>query len=148
MESSYASERPAGAGTAPAGTAWIGMVVFAGILMLTLGTFQIVEGVVALYRADFYPVAPDRLLVSTSYTAWGWTHVILGVITVATGAGVLLGQLWARVLGIVITAGAALVHFGFLTAAPVWCSILIGMQILVIYALAVHGRDVRPYRST
>lgn len=62
---------------------------------------------------------------------------------VATGAGMLLGQLWARITGIVITAGAAPVHFSFLPAAPVWCGILIAMELLVIYALAVHGPDVR-----
>ncbi|WP_328475329.1 hypothetical protein OHA21_18650 [Actinoplanes sp. NBC_00393] len=143
MQSSYASERPTGAGTAPAATTWIGVVVFAGIMMLALGSFQVMEGVVALYRQQAHPIALDRLMIEVNYTAWGWTHLILGLLTVGTGVGVLLGQTWARVVGIIITAGAALVHFSFLAAAPFWCTILITMNVIIIYALAVHGRDVR-----
>jgi len=143
MSSSYATERPANTGAAPDTTGWIGLVVFAGIMMLILGGFQMAEGFTALYREEVYLVSADGLLFQPDYTTWGWGHLIFGLITTATGAGVLLGQIWARVTGIGIAGIGALIHFSFLAAAPVWCSILICMDVLVIYALAAHGRDVR-----
>ncbi|MBB2941293.1 hypothetical protein FB565_000997 [Actinoplanes lutulentus] len=146
MSSSYATERPANTGPAPDTTGWIGLVVFAGIMMLILGTFQVAEGVTALYREEVYLVTADGHLLDLDYTVWGWVHLVFGLITLASGAGILLGQTWARVTGIIIAGIGALLHFSFLAAAPVWCSILICMDILVIYALAAHGRDVRRKR--
>jgi hypothetical protein len=143
MSSSYATERPAHTGPAPDTTGWIGMVVFAGVMMLVLGAFQLVTGLTALYHEDVWLVSPGGVALDLDYSAWGWAHLILGVVTTATGAGVLFGQTWARVFGILIAGIAALVHFSFLAASPLWCSILIAMDLLVIYALAAHGGDVR-----
>ncbi|MEU4691491.1 hypothetical protein [Actinoplanes sp. NPDC023714] len=141
--SSYATERPAHTGPAPETTGWIGMVVFAGIMMLVLGGFQIITGITALNRDEVFVVSPGGTALSLDYSVWGWGHLILGAITTLTGVGVLLGQTWARVTGIVIAGMAAMLHFSFLAASPLWVSILIGMDILVIYALAAHGGDVR-----
>jgi hypothetical protein len=77
------------------------------------------------------------------YTAWGWTHLLLGVVAVAAGFGVLLGQMWARVAGIVIALLSALVNIAFVSAYPVWSTIIIATDVLVIYALAVHGREIK-----
>jgi hypothetical protein len=142
MSSSYASERPAGAGTAPPMTSWIGVLSFAGIVLLVLGGFQIVEGLTTLIRGEAYLLTADGL-VEFDYQTWGWTHLVIGLITVATGFGVFLGQMWARVAGILIVAALTVFHFVFLASAPLFSSILIAIGIVVIYALAVHGRDVR-----
>ena len=76
------------------------------------------------------------------YTAWGWTHLILGLIAVAVGIGVFAGQTWARVTGIIIAGISALTNIAFLPAYPIWVTIVIALDVLVIYALAVHGREV------
>jgi hypothetical protein len=49
--------------------------------------------------------------------------------------------MWARVLGIVIAVVSALVNIAFLSAYPLWSTIIIALDVLVIYALAVHGRE-------
>jgi hypothetical protein len=77
------------------------------------------------------------------FTAWGWTHMLIGVVAVGAGLGVLMGQMWARVVGIVIAVISALANIAFLSAYPVWSTIIIAMDVLVIYALAVHGREVK-----
>ncbi|AEV84885.1 membrane protein [Actinoplanes sp. SE50] len=144
MSNSYASERPAGADSpAPPATDWTGVVAFAGIMLIALGVFQVTEGAVALHHQEFHLVSPDGLLIETDYRVWGWGHLLLGLIALAGGAGVLLGRLWGRIIGILIAFLGALVHFMFLAAAPLWCTILICTEVLVIFALAVHGRDVR-----
>jgi hypothetical protein len=81
--------------------------------------------------------------VSVDYTAWGWVHLIAGVVVALAGFGVMVGQMWARVLGVVLAVVSAIVNIGFLAAYPVWSAILITLDVLVIYALTVHGREVK-----
>ncbi|WP_433829866.1 DUF7144 family membrane protein [Actinoplanes sp. CA-015351] len=122
---------------------WVGMVVFAGVMLLMLGGFQIVEGLVALFRDDFYVTTNAGLVIPMDFSAWGWTHLIIGGITLGTGFGILYGQMWARVVGIVIAVFSALANLAFLPAYPIWSTIVIALDVLVIYALTVHGREVR-----
>ena len=143
MSSSYASERPTGSDLAPAMSGWIGLAAFAGIMLLIIGSLHVAEGLLAFFREDYYADA-SRLPVDLSYPTWGWIHVVFGALLAATGIGIFFGALWARVLGIVYAALSALTCLTFLAALPLWGTIMIALNILVIYALAAHGRDVRP----
>jgi hypothetical protein len=140
---SYTADEPYEVSGGHQPTAWVGFVAFGGILLLMLGGFQAIEGFVALFKDTYYLVTRNGLVLSVDYTTWGWTHLILGLVAVGTGVGVLLGQLWARVVGIILAVVSALVNMAFLPAYPVWSTIVIATDILVIYALAVHGREVK-----
>jgi hypothetical protein len=124
-------------------TAWVGLVVFGGVLLALTGGFQIMQGFVAILRDEYFYVTRDGLLITMDYTAWGWTHLGLGLIAVGTGIGVLAGQMWARVVGIIIAVLSALVNLAFLSAYPIWSTIIIAMDVLVIYALTMHGSEVK-----
>jgi hypothetical protein len=124
-------------------TAWVGMVIFAGTMLLMLGALQAMEGLVAIFQDDYYLVTRNGMIVSLDYTAWGWTHLIIGLIAVGVGIGVFAGQMWARVAGIVVAAVSILVNVAFLPAYPIWIMIVIGIDVLVIYALAVHGKEMK-----
>jgi hypothetical protein len=129
--------------TQPEPTAWVGMVIFGGTMLLMLGALQAMEGLVAIFQDDYYLVTRKGMIVSLDYTAWGWTHLIIGLIAVGVGIGVFAGQTWARVAGIVIAAVSIIVNVAFLPAYPIWIMIVIGIDILVIYALAVHGKEMK-----
>jgi hypothetical protein len=124
-------------------TGWAGMVVFAGVMLMILGSFQIIEGFVALFKDEFYLVPRSGLLITMDFTAWGWTHILIGTVGVLTGVGVLLGQMWARVIGIGVAVLSALANLAFLSAYPIWSTIVIALDVIVIYALTVHGREVK-----
>lgn len=124
-------------------TAWVGFVLFAGIMLVMMGAFEAIQGFVALFKDDYYLVSRTGLVLSFDYSTWGWTHLLIGLVAIGTGIGVLLGQMWARVLGIVIAVISALANLAFIAAYPLWCTIVIATDILVIYALAVHGREVK-----
>lgn len=124
-------------------TGWVGFVLFGGIMMMMVGGFQLIQGFVALFKDDYYLVTRNGLVLSVDYTTWGWTHLLIGAIAVGAGIGVLLGQMWARVVGIIIALVSAFANIAFLSAYPVWCTIIIAADVLVIYALAVHGREVK-----
>jgi hypothetical protein len=128
-------------GRAP--SAWAGWAVFAGIVMVTMGAYQAIVGVVALFDDGYYVVRPSGLVVNVDYTAWGWVHLIIGVLAFCAGLGVLVGKTWARAVGIVLAGIAAIVNFAFIAAFPVWSIILITMDIVIIYALAAHGRELQ-----
>ena len=84
----------------------------------------------------------SNLAVSFSYTGWGWIHIILGILAVAGGYGVMVGKTWARAFAIIYASIAAIVNMTFLSAYPVWMTIMITIDVLVIWAVAVHGREV------
>jgi hypothetical protein len=64
------------------------------------------------------------------------------VIACAAGYGVIAGQTWARVVGIILAVVSAIVNVGFLAAYPIWSTIVITLDVVVVYAMAVHGREV------
>jgi len=130
----------------PEPTGWTGWVVFASAMMFLLGCFQAVQGLVAIFDDGFYHVTEGGLVVDVDYTAWGWTHLLLGALIIISGAGVLTGNLAARTVGVVLAGLSALVNLAFVEAYPVWSVLIITLDVLVIYALVVHGRELRSSR--
>jgi hypothetical protein len=130
-------------GRAPAPTGWTGWVAFAGLMMIMLGTFQAVEGLVAVFDDGFYRVTSGGLVVNVDYTVWGWVHLFLGAIIVISGIGVLTGNTAARVVGVLLAGLSALLNLAFVEAYPIWSVIVITLDVLVIYALTVHGREMK-----
>lgn len=126
---------------APSG--WAGWVVFAGVMLIMLGAFQIIEGLVALFDDGFYAVRPDGLVVNVDYNTWGWVHTVIGVVGVLAGMGLIAGNMAARIVGVVIACLSAVVNLAFLSAYPVWSTIMIAVDIIVIYAIIVHGRELK-----
>ncbi len=130
-------------GTEREPTGWVGWVLFAGIMLFMIGTFQAIAGLVALFNHDYYLVTASKLVIHMNYTAWGWTHLILGVVAVFAGFGVMTGKMWARVFGIALAFLSAVANLAFIGAYPVWGVIIITVDVLVIYALSVHGSEVK-----
>jgi hypothetical protein len=124
-------------------TAWAGWVVFGGVMLIVMGVFQVVEGLVALFDDGFYLVGQSGLVVDVDYNTWGWIHLIIGVVAVLTGIGLLAGNLAARIVGVGIAALSALVNLAFISAYPVWSAIQIVLAIIVMFAIIVHGRELK-----
>jgi hypothetical protein len=124
-------------------TAWAGWVVFAGVMLIMLGTFQIIQGLVALFDDGFYLVNSNGLVVDVDYNTWGWVHTGIGLIAVLAGLGLLAGNMAARIVGVAVAFLSAIVNLAFLSAYPVWSTIMITVDVIVIYAIIVHGREVK-----
>ncbi len=131
-------------GVQPTGmTGWVGWVAFAGVMMVLLGTFHVIQGLIALFNDEYFLVTRSGLAVSMDFTAWGWVHVIGGLLVLGAGFGVFSGRIWARTVGVAVALGSAVVNVAFLSAYPIWSSIMILIDILVIWALMVHGGELR-----
>lgn len=121
---------------------WAGGIVFASTLLIVLGAFQVILGLTALFRSGYYVVTESGMVLNINYNVWGWLHFALGVLAVAAGLGLMKGQMWARAVGIALAVGSAIVNLAFIPAYPVWSIIVIALDVVIIYAIAVHGRDV------
>jgi hypothetical protein len=130
-------------GNSPDPTAWTGWVVFASFMMIMLGFFQAIEGLVAIFDDGFYHVSERGLVVHVNYNVWGWVHLLLGALVLISGIGVLAGNVAARAVGVILAGLSALLNLVFIAAYPFWSVIIITVDVLVIYALTVHGRELR-----
>ena len=125
--------------TRPAG--WVvGMTAFAVIMMVMIGIFHAVEGLVALFKNEIYVVGA-RYVFAFDLTAWGWIHLLLGIVLIVAGIGVRTGQLWARSVGIGFVVLSMIANFLFIPYYPVWSLLIIALDFFVIWALCVYNED-------
>jgi len=127
------------AGRRGSALAW-GFTSFAAIMMILIGAFHAFMGFVALIQNEFYLPMPDYV-VELDATAWGWVHLVAGVVLVCAGFAVYTGQVWGRVIGIVCAALSAMVNFSFIPVYPFWSLLVIAIDVCVIWALAAHGDE-------
>lgn len=120
---------------------WYGWFVFAGTIMILLGLFHAMLGVLALFQEEYFVVTKGGLMVEMDYTSWGWTHLVLGAVVAAAGVGLLSGAMWARVVTVICAMLSSITNLAFLSAQPLWSGIMIALNILVIYAVVARGED-------
>lgn len=123
---------------------WVVWVEFAAVMLIMVGTFHVIQGLVALFREEVFVVSEHRLLLDISYTGWGWIHLIAGVIIILVGVGLLSGRKIARILGVAAAFLSAVVNLGFMPAFPAWSVLMIAIDVLAIWAIMVHGGELRP----
>jgi hypothetical protein len=121
---------------------WSGWILFAGIMMLLIGGYNLLQGLAAIFSDDYYVVKEDQLLVF-DFTAWGWIMLIWGIVLLLTGFGLVTGRPWSRWAGIVVAGLNVIAQAAFLRAFPVWSVIVIAMCILAIFALAVRWDEAQ-----
>jgi hypothetical protein len=117
------------------GMAQTGFTVLAAVLMMLSGLWSFLEGLVAIIKQSFF-VSTANYTYQFSVHTWGWVHLGLGIVLFAAGACVLLGQAWAKVVGIVLAVFSGIANFMFLPYYPVWSIIVIAIDVFIIWALA------------
>lgn len=121
-------------------TGWVGWVYFAGFVLLVSGMLQIISGLSALLNSGFYAVVDGKVFLLDIAT-WGWIHLILGILVVCTGTALFSGAAWARVVGVVLAVLNLVTYFAFISAYPIWSITVMVLDLVVIYALTVHGGE-------
>ena len=115
-----------------------GGVTFAATLALLVGTFQILQGLVAIFDDDFYVVTRNYTF-DLDATAWGWIHLLIGLLMLGIGFGLLRGALWAVIGGLAIAMLSALSNFFFIPYYPIWALLLIALDVWIIWSLTRPG---------
>jgi hypothetical protein len=122
--------------------AWVGWIWFAAVMMIMVGSFNVIYGLVALFNDTYYAVTRQGLLVF-DLTQWGWIHLIVGALAVVAGITLFTGALWARILAVALAGLNAIAQLAFMSAHPVWAMIAIALDVLVIWAVIVHGDELK-----
>ena len=120
----------------------LGWRFFAGIVTLLLGILNLIDGLIAIMDSDVFeqnPSASRALPVTDRLEVWGWFILVIGFVMVVVAFPIIAGLPWARIAGIVVAGIDLVLEFAFLPHFPVWSLILIGLNVLVIFALAVCG---------
>jgi hypothetical protein len=121
----------------PSGWALSG-VVFAASILTMIGLFQVIAGLVAIFDDEFFVVARNYTF-DLDTSAWGWIHVLLGILLVVTGFGLFSRQTWAGVTAILLAMLTAVENFFFIPYYPYWSILVIALAVWVIWALTRPG---------
>jgi hypothetical protein len=117
-----------------------GWVVFAAALLLTIGTLNVIEGISAISRANFY--VANAHYVFGDLRSWGWTVLILGALQLLVGLGVLVKNQFARWTGVVILSLNALAQLLMIPAYPFWSLAIFAVDVLALYGLIAYGKRI------
>jgi hypothetical protein len=112
----------------------IGGTAFAGVIMLLIGVFHAIAGLVALLDDQFYVVGANYTF-ELDVTGWGWIHLLAGVGVALAGLYVFSGATWARVVGIALAMLSAIANFFFIPYYPFWSILMIALAVWAIWAL-------------
>jgi len=119
-----------------------GRVVFAAVLLLLIGTLNIIYGIGAISDANFY--VNDTRYILTNLHTMGWVLVILGVIQLTGGFSLMVGHTYGRVIGIIagsLGAIGALLSIG--DHHPFWELAIFALCVWVVHGIVVYGEDER-----
>jgi hypothetical protein len=113
-------------------------ITFAATMMFIIGVFQIIAGLAAIFDDDFYVITANYAF-DLDTSAWGWVHLIIGVLLLVAAWGLYSGAAWAVVTAIVLASLSAIANFFFIPYYPFWSLLIIALDIWVIWALTRPG---------
>ena len=119
----------------------VGFAAFAAVMLMMVGVFHFLAGMAGALEDEFYVSTPNWIF-QFDATAWGWIHMIGGVLLVLAGLSIFKGHMYGRIIGVAAAAGSAVANFAWLGYQPWWSVIMIAIDIAIIWALTVHGRDI------
>ena len=111
-----------------------GGYVFAGVIMIMIGTFQAIAGLAAIFEDEFFVVSPNYVF-EVDATTWGWIHLLLGLLVAFAGYALFAAKTWARVVGVTLATLSAIANFFFIPYYPFWAILIIALDVWVIWAL-------------
>jgi len=134
-------------GTTNTASGWTGWGVFAGVMLIIGGAIDLLFGLAAVIGPDSAYFLAQAGLFMIDVAGWGWWHLISGALLVLVGVSLIGGATWARVVAIILVALNALGQLSLLSAQP-WLSLaLLAVDILIIYALTVHGHELKAAKA-
>ncbi len=124
---------------------WVGWIVFAAVMMILDGIFQFIVGLTAIINPHWFVIHDQSVLFVNLHT-WGWVHLIISILVIIAGAALFSGNTAARIFAVVLAGLSAIDNLAFLGVYPFWSLVVITIDVLVIYALIVHGGELKQGR--
>jgi hypothetical protein len=103
-----------------------------------MGLLQVVVGLTALLNEGFLNTVGAGNLVVWDLAAWGWVHLVFGLVTLMVGTSLFSGAAWARSVTVMLATLNLVAQFVFVSVYPLWSLVLMAVSLLVIYALTAR----------
>ena len=117
-----------------------GWKLFAAIMILIVGTMNVFDGLVGITQTNYIKrYTGGQLPVTNNVKTWSWIVLIIGVVLILAGFLILVGNMFGRVVGIIVASLNALLQLAYLNHNTFWSLTMILIDILIIYGLAAHG---------
>ena len=114
-----------------------GLILFASILLIVLGCFNLIQGIAGIAHSHVF-VAHAHYVFGDLRT-WGWITLIIGALQLLAAAGVLAGNQWARWFAVAVIAVNAIDQMFFIPAYPFWALTIIAIDVVALYGLCAYG---------
>jgi len=114
-----------------------GLVLFASVMLLIIGCFNLIYGIAAV--ANSHVLVSNAHYVFANLRTWGWITLIIGVLQLVAGAGVLAGNQVARWFGVAVLALNAIDMMFFIPAYPFWALVIIAADVVALWGLCTYG---------
>jgi hypothetical protein len=118
----------------PPGGGWR---VFAGSMIVLAGLSNVIWGVAAIDKANFF--VADRHFIFGDLSTWGWITLILGAIQVVAAFSIWANRSFGAIVGLVGASLSALAALLSIPAYPLWSLAIFAIDILIIHGLAKYG---------
>ncbi len=132
--------------TTPSGptevTGWTGWISFAAFMLMLSGCLTGIIGFLAVINNNWTMWNNNGAPYGSPY-GWGWWSMFVGLVVFSIGVALLRGSLFARTIAVFIAAASLITHFVTLNVAPLWSITVITIDILVIWAVMVHGKEMK-----
>lgn len=114
-----------------------GWILFAWLMILFTGIWNLFEGFFAFFQAAWFIGHP----VFGALWIWALAWMALGALQVAAAGAIMSGRSWGRWFGIVMVGFAGFLHLLAIPVYPWWSVIMVALNVLILYALAAHWRS-------
>lgn len=123
-------------------TGWTGWVIFAATLLIIDGFLQVFYGLAAVFNAHWFVYTSNSSYL-LNVSGWGWWLMLIGILTIAAGTSLWSGNMFGRVVGAGLAVISALINLTVFPVAPIWTSLAIVVDLMIVYAIAAHGSEMR-----
>jgi hypothetical protein len=114
-----------------------GLVLFASVLLVVVGCFNLIYGIAAI--ANSHVFTANAHYVFGSLRAWGWITLILGAVQLLAAAGVLAGNQLARWFAVAVVGLNAIDQMFFIPAYPFWSLMIIAVDVVALWGPCAYG---------
>ena len=132
------TEYDRGPGQPPVSGWAVGGITFAAAMMLLIGIFQFFEGLAAIVEDEFFVLTANYAF-DIDVTAWGWIHLLLGILLIVAAWALFSAQVWAGIVALTLAILSAVANFFYIPYYPWWSLLVIALNVWVIWALTRPG---------
>jgi hypothetical protein len=129
-----------------------GWKTFAGIMIIIVGIFNVIDGLRAVTNASQiksnFANGNVELPLTDNVKTWGWVVLIIGAVMILSGFLIFSGNMFGRIVGVIVAAGNAIVQLSYIDHNPFWSFTIIIVDVLIIYGLVAHGGRIDEWSSS